>query len=109
MTMICILYMYFVPETHLFHTISATAVSLGMIIASIRLKSYRYLAAGAGMIVLIFLNQTADFWLSLNWWIYAAIVAFLIIGIGTGHEILRRKGSSYTEIIQSKKPSDWTF
>ena len=93
--------LYLIPDTHVqFHAIVVTALSIGAILVALRTKFNRYLVGGILCIVIIFFSQTKNFWLSLRWWVYLAIVGVLLLVIAVVNETLRRKGTTLPETVK---------
>lgn len=101
---------YLIPSQHiLFHACSVTALSMAALVAAFITRHSRYIALGILNIAIIFFNQTQDFWLHLNWWIYLAIVGITLIAIAVINEMERRKGSTLFKRLHALHHETWKW
>ena len=101
---------YLIPSQHiLFHACSVTALSMAALVAAFITRHSRYIALGILNIAIIFFNQTQDFWLHLNWWIYLAIVGITLIAIAVFNEMERRKGSTLFKRLHALHHETWKW
>ena len=110
MALICLPLVYLIPGTHiLFHAITVTALAIVSIIIAVRTRLNRYLTIGIVSIVCIFFSQTQNFWLSLHWWVYLAVVGVILLSIAVLNETQRRKGSTALQLLKGYIARSWKW
>ena len=102
--------LYLVPNENVqFHAITVTALAIASIIVAFRIRLNRYLTIGIVSIVIIFFSQTKNFWFSLHWWVYLAVVGVVLLTIAVINETERRKGSTLVRRAKDMAARAWKW
>ena len=102
--------LYLIPSDHvLFHAITATVLAVAAILVALHTKLNRYLITGILAIAIIFFSQTQNFWISLHWWVYVAVVGVILLAIAVINETERRKGSTLAKRVKDLAQKAWKW